>query len=373
MNTAIVGAQWGDEAKGSITHYLSPNYDWVIRWGGGANAGHTIYRDGIKYVHNLLPSFDWRSKNVKAFLASGMVIDIEQLHKEIMLLWNINSILPSRIYVDPDAFLVLPSHKLEDAASNSHIGTTNRGIGPAYKSKINRDGVRIRDILNGTTTIYSNLIYELIKVGVHFKSMLELTHMMSKSRLLFEGSQGVMLDINHGTYPYVSCSDATVSGIYSNGFHFVKLNQVYGIAKCYLTKVGEGPFPTEIFGNDAELLRNKGAEFGATTGRPRRIGWLDLPALEYACKKGGITDLILTKLDILNGMKKIPVGVFYDKMPMSSYDFFNPKITYHDVNGWDDPKNKDQISEFISIVVKFTGRNVRLVSSGINPSDIVSW
>lgn len=372
-NIAILGSSWGDEGKGHVTHHLSPKFDWVIRFGGGANAGHTIYRDGIKYVHNLMPSFDWRSPNTKAFLGAGMVIDLEQLYKEVNKLWEVDSSLPSRVYVDPDAFIVLPEHKEEDKRTNGHIGSTNRGIGPAYKSKIGREGLRVKDImLNADNpTVSSQYIDLMKKMGVNFKHSLELKRQMEKSNLLFEGAQGVMLDINHGVYPYVSCGDSTVAGIYASGFAWTKLDKVYGVAKCYLTKVGEGPFPTEVFGQEAETLRELGKEYGATTGRPRRIGYLDLPALDYACKKGGITHLIVTKFDILNGLDRVKLCIAYQKTPVSPHDFFNANPQYIDIEGWKDAKDISQLDEFISKIETFTGCPVEYVSCGVEPGDIL--
>jgi len=373
MNIAVLGAVWGDEGKGHIVHSLSGKYDWVIRFNGGANAGHTIYRDGVKYVHNLMPSFDWRSPRPKAFLGSGMVIDLEQLHKEVTTLWNANSSFPSRVYVDPDAFIVLPEHKEEDKRLNGHIGSTNRGIGPAYVSKISRKGTRIRDLMKGPSEVSNKFIKEMQSMGVHFRGLMELRREMEFDELLFEGAQGVMLDINHGIYPYVSCSESTVAGIYSCGFHFAKPEKVYGVAKCYTTKVGEGPFPTELQEKEAHELRERGNEYGATTGRPRRVGWIDLPALDYACQKGGITNLILTKFDILNGMDKVPMCVAYEKPPMSSSDFFDAKPQYITVPGWKDAKDDDQLVPFIQRVEKSTHCYVSYISCGTDAKDVKPW
>lgn len=378
MNIAVLGAVWGDEGKGHIVHHLSENYDWVIRFNGGANAGHTIYRDGVKYVHNLMPSFDWRFTRPKAFLGSGMVIDLEQLHKEIVTMeeksfsrFPVGSI-SKRVYVDPDAFIVLPEHKEMDKQLNGHIGSTNRGIGPAYVAKISRKGIRIRDVMEGASE-HRHWIELMKGMGVHFKGIIELRREMEYQHLLFEGAQGVMLDINHGIYPYVSCSESTVAGIYSCGFHWGKPEKVYGVAKCYTTKVGEGPFPTELQGQEAHDLRERGNEYGATTGRPRRVGWIDLPALDYACQKGGINNLILTKFDILNGMDRVSMCVAYDKPPMSSHDFFDAKPQYITVPGWSDAKDEEQLVPFIQRVEKSTGCNVSYISCGTDSKDIVSW
>ena len=371
FNSAIIGAFLGDEAKAAVTHDLSKYYDWVIRFNGGANAGHTIYRDGRKYVHNLIPSFDFRQPNLKAFLSSGMVIDISQLYEEVQKLslevFNYPNVgrITDRIYVDPDAFLVLPSHKEEDKKVNAHLGSTNRGIGPANISKVSRTGKRIRDLISEDDSI----IYNLRLLGVNFNYQLELFNEFKRS--LFEGAQGVLLDLNHGTYPYVSCGDSTVGGICSAGFSSFTLDKVYGVVKCYATRVGTGPFPTEIFGDEAEELRKLGNEYGATTGRPRRVGWLDLPALRYAIKKSGITSLIITKFDILNGMDKVKVCVSYDKEPVSSKDFFTAKPNYIEVDGWKDCENTDNLLNFINLVEKETGIKVRYIRCGTDEKDFI--
>lgn len=384
-NIAVLGAVYGDEGKGHIVHHLAPDYDWVIRFSGGANAGHTIYRDEVKYVHNLLPSFDWRAPRTKAFLGSGMVIDLEQLRIEVANLWGMDKNYASRIYVDPDAFVVLPKHKEEDKATNGHIGSTNRGIGPAYKDKMSRSGTRIRDLLqllakNDVGAIPKNLfrpgidLWELVEMGVRFEGVLELQQQFKYDKLLFEGAQGILLDINHGIYPYVSCGDATVAGIYACGFSKPDLQTVYGVAKCYSTKVGEGPFPTEILGQEAEDLRKLGNEYGATTGRPRRVGWLDLPALKYACNKGGITNLILTKFDILNGQDSVNVcNAYEDGTPTNYKDFFNAKPKYIKARGWQNARDTEQLIPFIQKVERHTERYVNYVSCGTAATDIVSW
>jgi len=377
MNIAILGAAWGDEGKGHITHNFSKNYDWVVRFNGGANAGHTIYRDDIKYVHNLLPSFDWRYSRPKAYLGSGMVIDLQQLVIEISLLSKSSSLFPQRVYVDHDAFVVLPEYKEEDKLSNSHIGSTNKGIGPAYKSKIGRTGVRIIDIINSSTSSkYASqfkALNDLRDFGINFVSLLSMKSQLINSDILYEGAQGVMLDINHGIYPYVSCSESTVAGIYSAGFYFAPPKKVYGVAKTYTTKVGEGPFPTEIFGDAAEDLRKRGNEYGAVTGRPRKVGWIDLPALNYACQKGGIDSLILTKFDILDGMDRINMCIAYDKPPMSPIDFFGTKPQYISVPGWKNTKDKSYLAEFINIVKKSTNCPVEFISCGTKESDIIRY
>lgn len=376
-NIAILGAMWGDEGKGHITHHLSGDYNWIVRFNGGANAGHTIYRDGKKYVHNLLPSIDWREARPKAYLGSGMVIDLEKLLSEVR---DAEAAFPGaakRIYVDKNAFVVLPKHKEEDKAKNGHIGSTNRGIGPAYVDKISRSGTRVDDMIRDYFNCAlwaeeANIMNGLLHSGIHFVNLLEVRDEMRRADILYEGAQGILLDINHGIYPYVSCSEATVAGIYSAGFHFAPPERVYGVAKCYTTKVGEGPFPTELHGQEADDLRKRGNEFGATTGRPRRVGWLDLPALDYACKVGGITDLILTKFDILSGMEKVPVCTAYQVTPKTPKDFFEAKPHYFDMEGWentDDPA----LDDFILHVEEATGCAVRYISTGTSSKDIKEW
>lgn len=364
-NIVVLGAVFGDEGKGRVVHQLSKYYDWIIRFSGGANAGHTIYRDGKKYVHNLLPSFDWRVSTTKAFLGAGMVIDLEQLEKEIVELSLVDKTLPSRVYVDPDAFLVFHLHKSIDREKNGHIGATNRGIGPAYMDKVGRCGTRISDLL----PVSEDKLTRLKDLGVQFKHALELEEVFKSSNLLFEGAQGIMIDLNHGTYPYVSCGNSTVSGIYDSGFGFVKIDKVYGVAKCYATKVGEGPFPTEIDGVAAEDLRQRGSEYGATTGRPRRIGWLDLPALKYAVKKGGIDSLIITKFDILNGMPKVPICTSYDKNPVCSNDFFQASANYEEIVGWSAADNLSELVPFIKVIEKNVGIPITHISYGTDEKD----
>ena len=379
MNIAVLGAMWGDEGKGHITHHLSRDFDWVIRFNGGANAGHTIYRDGKKFVHNLLPSVDFRVPSVKAYLGSGMVIDLEKLRDEVVELDKSYPGAGKRIFVDKDAFIVEKHHKEEDKANNGHIGSTNRGIGPAYKDKIGRTGKRIGDLLTQDNKVdlfsrgHTDILTDLLIKGVTFTHVLEMEDVFKGSSLLFEGAQGVLLDINHGIYPYVSCSDATIGGIIASGFAFAKLDRVYGVAKCYTTKVGEGPFPTELHGQPADDLRKMGNEFGATTGRPRRVGWLDLPALKYACQKGGITHLVLTKFDVLDGMPKIPVCVGYKKTPTCPNDFYHAETRTAELRGWSDAKEVTQLTHFISIVENITRRPVEIISCGTDDKDIVDW
>lgn len=367
MNIVIVGSSFGDEAKARIAHEFSKSYEWVIRSSGGNNCGHTIYSGGKKYVYNLVPSIDFNHKHVKGFLGSGMVIDLEHLYKELSALEEDFPGCSKQIYVDPDAFACLPKHVEGDKDNVKRIGSTGKGVGVVYVDKMSRTGTKVIDLIDQKHPS----VDKLVNLGVNFKYVLELRKDFENSNCMFDGAQGVMLDINHGTYPYVTCADTTLASIYASGFAFLKIDRVYGVAKAYSTRVGEGPYPTEIFGPEAESLRARGSEFGAVTGRPRRVGWLDLPALKYACLKGGITDLIITKFDILDGMDTVPVATSYDKEPMSGRDFFTANANYTEVPGWEDSREVSQLAPFLKTVEDHVGLKVRYVSCGVNKEDLI--
>lgn len=372
-NIAIIGSQFGDEAKARVAHLFSRNCQFLCRVNGGSNSGHTIYVDGKKYVHHIVPAIDFKYSQAKGFLSAGMVIDLKALYDELILLEKDFPSVSRRIIIDPDAFIVTTEHIEEDKKKNAAIGSTNRGIGPAYTSKVSRQGIRIGDVLkqNSEYTVLTNKLKEL---GCTFTYALQLRKEFENSSIVFEGAQSVLLDIQHGSYPFVTSSDCTVSGIYSSGFNFIKVNTVYGIAKAYSTRVGNGPFPTEINGLESEELRQKGGEWGATTGRPRRVGWLDLPALRYAVAKGGITKMIITKLDILDGMKEIPVCVEYESGdPVCGQDFFTAVPKYVNLKGWDKAKSvSKEVQDFISFVETNVGVDIDFVSAGVNPEDLIS-
>lgn len=365
-NVAILDVFGGDSGKGKIAHTFSTDFDFLIRFSGSSNCGHTIYTNNKKYVHHLIPSIDFANSNAKGFLGAGMVINPQELFDELFALEKDFPGVSKRMYVDPDAFIVLPEHIEEDKAKNKDLGTTNKGVGPAYASKVSRRGVKLSALLRDNSLITE----ALSRLGVNFKYVLSMKEELSKSKCLFEGSQGVLLDINHGTYPYVSSSDCTVSGIMSSGFGFMMPSKVYGLMKAYSTRVGTGPFPTELDGTDAEMLRKAGNEYGATTGRPRRVGWLDLAAIKYSIEKSGVTNLIITKLDILNGWEFVPVCLSYENPPVSGDDFFKAKPNFANIKGWNDSKDISQIRDFIDVVEKWTDTRVSFVSCGVNKSDI---
>lgn len=365
-NVAVIGGFLGDEAKARITHWMAKNYKYIIRFGGSSNAGHTIYHQGKKIVRHLLPSADFSVNNF-AFLASGMVINPDELLKEVQETENMFPGAGSRIIVDPDAFLITSEHLEEDKANVIKFGSTGKGVSVAYRDKIYRKGYKIRDLLKDKNEI----IVELQKLGVQFKYNLELYEDFRRAPLLFEGAQSVLLDLNFGTYPYVTSGECTPGGIFNSGFSYAMPAKVYGIVKAYATRVGEGPFPTEIFGKEAENLRHDGNEWGATTGRPRRVGWLDLPALDYACKRAGINSLIVTKFDVLNQKDSVKVCASYQKVPVSAADFFDATPHYVNVPGWVSAKySPSELNPFISLVEEFTHCPVEYISYGTGDTDI---
>lgn len=366
---AIIGAMWGDEGKGRIVHQFSKHFDWVVRYSGAANAGHTLYRNGKKYVHHLLPSVDWSTSSAKAFLGSGMVIDLDQLLKEIEEAEVDFPGTGEKVYVDPDAFLVLPHHKEEDKAKNQHIGSTNKGVGPAYVEKINRAGTRVSDVMN------SDIVLRLRKVGVQFRYVLSLVEDFKRAKVLFEGAQGVLLDINHGTYPYVTCSDTSLSGIYASGFGFLPRPTVLGVTKAYVTRVGAGPFPTELEGEVADKLRALGKEYGATTGRPRRVGWMDLPALKYACLKGSIDMLVITKMDIFQDFDYFNVCEKYNVDVYSMHvlkDMKNINVLNKEIKSWKESSfNDSDFVNYVEYIKDQVGISVHSVSVGVTDQDLM--
>lgn len=367
INVAILDAFFGDNGKGRLTHYFSPDFDFVIRHSGSSNCGHVVYRKGIKYTHHLLPSVDYSASKVPtSFLGFGMVINIEELYEEIKLANQYFPGIAKTIIVDPDAFVIEQKHIDYDKQNNKYLGTTSKGVGPAYTDKVARKGKRIYHFLNDN----SELTNKLQELGVRFIPVLALREQMTKSNLLFEGAQGALLDINASIYPYCTSSDCTVSGIWSGGFNFVKLDKVYGMIKPYSTKSGEGPLPTEYFGQEAEELRKKGGEIGATTGRNRRIGALDLPAIKYGCLKSGITHLCIVKMDILNGQDKVKVCDDYGREIFSPNDFRDIKPQYKMVDGWKDASKISQIRRFISFVEEKVGVPVEYVSYGVGKDDL---
>jgi adenylosuccinate synthase len=343
----VIGAQWGDEGKGKIVDLLSENMEIVARYQGGANAGHTIEFDDKKVVLHLIPSGILHD-GVKCIIGNGVVIDPDALLEEINLLKEMGIDCKGRLFISQKAHLIMPYHKILDQASEAKagtgkIGTTGRGIGPAYVDKFNRKGVRIVDLLDRNyfkeivkanlehhneiiTKIYSQSeinIDEVVDKYIEFDKILDPyikdTSIMineaidQNKNVLVEGAQGMLLDIDHGTYPYVTSSNPSAGGACTGlGIGPTKINEVLGVIKAYTTRVGNGPFPTELNNADGEQLRNLGGEFGATTGRARRCGWFDAVISRYTARINGLTGLAVTKLDIFDSLDEIKICVAYE-------------------------------------------------------------
>lgn len=345
MIDVLLGLQWGDEGKGKIVDYLANNYQIVARFQGGPNAGHTLYYNGKKIVLHHIPSGVFHA-HLDNLIGNGVVIDAASFQKEYQAIADLGIDISPRLFISRKAHLILPTHKLLDAASEaakgqSKIGSTLRGIGPTYMDKIGRNGLRVGDIElptfmadykrlkakhEGLLRQYYQFDYDLAAVeeewfaGIEFLRTLRLTDgeyllnewLRNKRRVLAEGAQGSMLDIDFGTYPYVTSSNTLTAGVCSGlGVAPRYINDVFGITKAYCTRVGSGPFPTELLDEAGEQLRQQGGEFGATTGRPRRCGWIDLPALRYAIILNGVTQLIMTKVDVLAAFETVKIGTHY--------------------------------------------------------------
>ncbi len=379
----LLGLQWGDEGKGKIVDYLATKYDIVARFQGGPNAGHTLKFDGKKFVLHTIPSGIFR-EGLMNLIGNGVVIDPITLAKEIHFLQDAGVDYQNRLLVARKAHLILPTHRLLDAASEhakgkEKIGSTLKGIGPTYMDKTGRNGLRVGDINRVNfkekyealkakhltlVTLYPEIAFDLAAEEEKWFTALELLlsipqvdgeYYINKAlqqgkRVLAEGAQGSMLDIDFGTYPYVTSSNTITAGVCTGlGVAPQKIGQVIGITKAYCTRVGSGPFPTELDDETGEFLRQEGGEFGATTGRPRRCGWLDLPQLKYTIMLNGVTQLVITKIDVLNKMDVIQVatGYEYDGGITESlpYDLVDMplNLVYETFPGW---KNALQAADF---------------------------
>ncbi len=369
----VVGAQWGDEGKGKIVDLLTPHADLVVRYAGGANAGHTLVVGGDKLVLHLVPS-GILHEGKRCVIGQGTVVDPGTLLEELDALVERGVEVEGRVWIADRAHVVLPHHKDIDGwreqATADRIGTTRRGIGPAYEDKIGRRGIRVGDLLRpdlpeklsrnldtwhaqiealgGTLPDLSDQLARLRAWGGRLRPFLADGARMTAEaldggkRVLLEGAQGTMLDIDHGTYPFVTSSNAIAGGACTGaGVGPTQIGAVVGIAKAYATRVGGGPFPTELDGATGDALRNAGAEFGATTGRPRRCGWLDIPALRLARRVNGLTAIALTKLDVLSGIQELKICVAYryegqelQQPPFDALDRVEP--IYESLPGWDE-------------------------------------
>ncbi len=369
----VIGSQWGDEGKAKMIDYFTRDSDIVVRYQGGANAGHTVVVNDKKYVFHLIPS-GVLHKNKICVIGNGVVVDPIQLINELTALEADGFDIKKRLLVSDAAHLILPYHKaldeaMEEARSNK-IGTTVRGIGPSYSDKCLRVGIRAGDVFDTRLLknrvalaldmknlqldrIYKKQTFseeEIMDILKKFRKICgpmitNTQHFLHKSlnagkNILLEGAQGFGLDIDHGTYPYVTSSNPTIGGaLMGTGLNASNIGQVIGITKAYLTRVGEGPFPTEASGEDGDRMRVNGAEFGSTTGRPRRCGWFDAPLLKQSALTNGLTGIALTKLDVLSGFKKIKVAVGY-KVDGKKIDYFpasnlyKAQPIYRELEGW---------------------------------------
>jgi adenylosuccinate synthase len=407
----IVGAQWGDEGKGKFVDVFTERADWVVRFQGGNNAGHTIVVDGAKTALSLLPSGILR-QGVRCLLGAGVVLNPSVLISEMERVRAAGAdISPGRIVVDRDAHLVLDYHiaidkAREHARGSNRIGTTGRGIGPAYEDRSQRSGIRCADLL------YPELMKERVRAHVAEKnailervlgsdsfvdfeavwekleaearilapyigngSKLVFEALKRKERVIFEGAQGVLLDQIHGTYPFVTSSSTIAGGAsVGGGIGPRMIDSVLGIAKAYTTRVGEGPFPTELGDSTGEELRQRGHEFGTITGRPRRCGWFDVVALRRAVRISGIDSLILTKLDVLSGLRTIKVctgyrkdGVDLDDLPALVHEFEGIEPVYTELEGWDcDLSEVRRWEDLPQSLHRFVGEVARLVECPVS-------
>jgi adenylosuccinate synthase len=371
----LVGAQWGDEGKGKATDLLGSRVDYVVKFNGGNNAGHTVVIGDEKYALHLLPS-GILSPGVVPVIANGVVVDIDVLFEELDALIA-RGVDTSRLLVSSSAHVIAGYHRTIDKVTERflgkrRIGTTGRGIGPAYADKINRVGIRIADLFdpkilrekvegsldqknhllikvyNRRAVDVDETVDELLAQAERLRPMVADTGLVLNQALdagktvLFEGGQATMLDVDHGTYPFVTSSNATAGGaVTGSGVGPTRIDSIIGVIKAYTTRVGEGPFPTELFDDSGEYLRKTGGEYGVTTGRPRRTGWYDAVIARYAARVNGLTDLVVTKLDVLTGLDKVPVcvaydvdGTRYDEMPDDQTAFHHAKPIYEEFPGW---------------------------------------
>jgi adenylosuccinate synthase len=410
----LVGAQWGDEGKGKATDALGARVDYVVKFNGGNNAGHTVVVGDEKYALHLLPS-GILTPGVTPVIGNGVVVDLAVLFEEIDAL-EARGVDCSKLLVSASAHIIAPYNRVLDQVTerflgSRKIGTTGRGVGPTYADKINRVGLRIQDLFdesilrqkvegalqqknhllvkvyNRRAVSVDETVEALLAYAERLRPMvrdvsLELSHALDRDEIvLFEGGQATLLDIDHGTYPFVTSSNATAAGACTgSGIPPNRIDRIVAVVKAYTTRVGEGPFPTELLDADGEKLRQDGGEFGTTTGRPRRTGWYDAPIARYAARINGVTDFVLTKLDTLTGWERIPVcvaydvdGVRFDEIPMSQSDFHHATPVYEFFEGWtedittarttaDLPKNAQRYVEALEAI-----SGARISAVGVGP------
>jgi adenylosuccinate synthase len=416
----LLGLQWGDEGKGKIVDYLTKNYNIIARFQGGPNAGHTLEFDGIKHVLHTIPSGIFHKEAINV-VGNGVVIDPVIFQKELDALAKFNIDIKKNLLISRKAHLILPTHRLLDAASETSkgkakIGSTLKGIGPTYMDKTGRNGIRIGDLeLDSWKDKYRQLankhqdLIEFYNVDVQY-NLKELEHeffeaveaiksltfidseeylhnaQINNKTILAEGAQGSLLDIDFGTYPFVTSSNTTAAGACTGlGIAPNKIKDVYGIFKAYTTRVGSGPFPTELFDADGARMAKVGNEFGATTGRPRRCGWLDLVALKYAVQVNGVTELIMMKADVLSGFKTLKVCTAYNyKGKEISHLPFNiepENVTpiYKSFKGWHEnissgdnfEKLPQTLKDYVAFIEESVGVKISIVSVGPDRTETI--
>lgn len=410
----IVGIQWGDEGKGKMVDLLARNYDYVVRYQGGHNAGHTIVVDGKKYALHLIPS-GVLYPQCKNIIGNGVVISPSALIEEMEQFKEMYGGLQGRLFISTKAHLILPYHEMLDKLSEQQakqaIGTTCKGIGPTYTDKVSRKGIRIEE-LKDTKTLAKKVLEKLEELAnrgfkteiptleslereleSYAKALLPFlantTNMLWQAmdkgeKILCEGAQGSMLDIDFGTYPFVTSSTTISAGACSGtGIAPRELGEVIGIIKAYCTRVGNGPFPTEDTGSIGENLRNKGSEFGVTTGRARRCGWLDAMAVKYACRLNGASALAMMKLDVLDGFEEIKVCIAYENEKGERLEGFPSSLTnikpiYQTFPGWDKTacirefdKLPQNAKDYILALEKFIGVKIKMISTSPDRNDTI--
>jgi len=417
----VIGAQWGDEGKGKIVDLLSDKTRYVVRYQGGANAGHTLKFDGKTFVLHLIPSGIFHP-GTTCIIGNGVVIDPVKLLEEIQAVKNTGAEPEGRLLVSQTAHVILPYHKALDQARESargeaaKIGTTGRGIGPAYVHKTARISLRMMDLLDerslrdkityalddtnvllelhgGQSIETSEVLEQMIDCGRRLRPYItNTTHILhqaleNKEDILLEGAQGALLDLDHGTYPFVTSSSPTAGGACTgSGIPPTALTHVMGISKAYCTRVGNGPFPTELHGELGEEIRKIGDEFGATTGRPRRCGWIDLVALKYAARINGMNELTITKLDVLDQLEEVKACIAYkldgreiDYFPLDTAELERVEPVYETFKGWKTSTNgikhvrdfPTAAQDFLNAICSFAGVRLTMISTGPDRTETI--
>jgi adenylosuccinate synthase len=419
MVDVILGLQWGDEGKGKIVDFFAPHYDIIARFQGGPNAGHTLYVNNEKVVLHQIPSGIFH-KGIINLIGNGVVLDPVTLKKECEKVASFGVDVRQNLFISERTHIIVPTHRALDRASESakgdeKIGSTLKGIGPAYMDKTGRNSLRVGDVLRADfDQAYAKLKRKHLDMLSHYGVQEDLSaweteffeaieflkslnivngeyfinkYLQEGKQVLAEGAQGSMLDVDFGTFPFVTSSNTISAGVCTGlGISPLKIREVIGITKAYCTRVGSGPFPTELFDADGEELRKIGNEFGATTGRPRRCGWMDLVALQYACMINGITQIVMTKADVLDHFSQLKVCTSYkigeNETNQVPYDLNQPNLSpnYQLFKGWGNPvsicKTKeqlpDELNQYLSFIEDYLGVKVSHLSNGPGRDEIIS-